>query len=144
MRYCYQCNHITVGEPLFCNTCGRSFNVKLCPRLHVNPRSAEVCSQCGSRDLSKPQPRVPIWVPILEFVLSLIPGLFLALISIAVVAFAIHSILTSPQLMCWTVLLLIVLGILWWLWSQIPLWFRKAIHKMLMRKQNGEGRNGKR
>lgn len=58
MRYCYHCGRITPGDPLFCNVCGRSFDRKLCPRLHPNPRSAEICSRCGSRELSTPQPKV--------------------------------------------------------------------------------------
>ena len=61
MKYCYECGRVTAGEPLFCQFCGRTYNVKLCPRLHVNPRFAEVCSQCGSRDLSTPQPKVSVW-----------------------------------------------------------------------------------
>jgi len=60
MRYCNQCHRITSGQPLFCNFCGRSYNVKLCPQRHPNPRSAEICSQCGSREMSTPQPRVPL------------------------------------------------------------------------------------
>ena len=60
MKYCYHCGHMTAGEPLFCDHCGRSYDVKLCPRLHPNPRGAEVCSQCGSRELSTPQPKIPM------------------------------------------------------------------------------------
>ena len=82
MKYCYQCGRVTVGEPLYCNSCGRSYNVKLCPRHHANPRSAEVCAQCGSRDLSTPQPRVPISIRVLAFLLSLGPGLLLVLVSV--------------------------------------------------------------
>ena len=59
MNYCYNCGHITPGEPLYCNYCGRSYDLKLCPRHHPNPRSADVCSKCGSRELSTPQPKVP-------------------------------------------------------------------------------------
>src|ERR1700738_624453 len=61
MKYCYNCNRATIREPLFCNFCGRSYNIKLCPKLHVNPRNAEPCSHCGSRELSLPQPKVPFW-----------------------------------------------------------------------------------
>ena len=41
MNYCYNCGHITPGEPLYCNYCGRSYDLKLCPRHHANPRSAD-------------------------------------------------------------------------------------------------------
>src|SRR5215472_12922424 len=82
MKYCFNCNRITPGAPLFCNYCGRSYDVKLCPRRHANPRTAEACSQCGSRDLSTPQPRRPIWVAPLGFLLSFVPGVFLTIISV--------------------------------------------------------------
>jgi hypothetical protein len=35
-------------------------------------------------------------------------------------------------------ILQILLGMLWWGWTQIPLFFREAIHKMLQRKRDGE------
>ena len=142
MKYCYNCNRITVGKPFFCNSCGRSYNVKLCPRLHANPRSAEVCSQCGSRDLSAPGPKVPLWVPVLQFLMSLIPGLIVGFLSVAVCLLLIQQILTQPGMLAPFVFLGIGLAILWWMWSQIPAWFRKAVYKLLKRRRDGEGRNG--
>src|ERR1700688_1378666 len=124
MKYCFNCNRITPGEPLFCNSCGRSYDVKLCPRLHANPRSAEACSQCGSRDLSTPQPRVPLWVPVVEFLLSLIPGLVLALVSALAIGFFVVELLRSPRMLCAFVMLVFALGVLWWVWSKLPSWFR--------------------
>jgi len=35
-------------------------------------------------------------------------------------------------------ILQILLGTLWWGWTQIPLFFREAIHRMLQRKRNGD------
>src|SRR6266481_1646550 len=72
MRYCYNCNRATIGDPLFCNFCGRSYNIKLCQKLHVNPRNAEACSRCGSRDLSTPQPKVPFWATFLLLALTVL------------------------------------------------------------------------
>jgi RNA polymerase subunit RPABC4/transcription elongation factor Spt4 len=140
MKYCYNCNRITAGEPLFCNFCGRSYNMKLCPRRHPNPRNAEACSQCGSRDLSTPQPKVPLWAPILEFCLSLIPGLALAALSIGLVALILRAIFENPHLLFAAALLAVSLGFLWRMWSQIPLWFRKAISNLLRRRREGERR----
>jgi hypothetical protein len=34
-----------------------------------------------------------------------------------------------------------VLGALWWGWTQIPLHFRKTIHRWLQRKEKDEKRN---
>ncbi len=144
MKYCYQCNRITSGLPLFCNYCGRSYDVKLCPRLHPNPRSAEACSQCGSRDLSTPQPKVPLWAPILQFFLSLIPGLVLAVLSIGVVAIAIKSILESPRLLFATTMLVLAMGFLWWVWSKIPAWFRRFVSNLLRRRREGDARGDRR
>ncbi len=141
MRYCYNCNRITAGEPLFCNQCGRSFNVKLCPRLHPNPRNAEVCSQCGSRDLSTPQPKVPLWSRILVFLLSLVPGFILTILSVAVVVLLLKAIFQSPRMLFAIVLLAIAAGILSWIWSELPLWFRKAVYRLIKRKRDRNGRN---
>ena len=138
MKYCYNCNRATIGEPLFCNFCGRSYNIKLCPKLHVNPRYAEACSHCGSRELSTPQPKVPFWATILLFLLSLVPGLLLAIFSIAAIVFFVRHFLNDSDMFLALAVLQVVLGLLWWGWTQIPLCFRKAIHKMLQRRRNGD------
>lgn len=140
-RYCYNCNKITAGEPLFCQFCGRTYNVKLCSRLHPNPRTAQVCSQCGSRDMSTPQPKVPLWVPILELILQAIPGSLLTLVSVVAVVLFLLAILTRPALLLATIALLAALGFLWWAWSQIPISFRRAVSTLLMhRRQDSRGR----
>jgi hypothetical protein len=138
MKYCYNCNRATIGEPLFCNFCGRSYNIKLCPKLHVNPRNAEACSHCGSRDLSTPQPKVPFWATILLFFLSVIPGLILSVFSIVAVAFFIRHFLNAPDMLLALTILQLILGVLWWGWTEIPLFSREAIHKMLQRRREGE------
>lgn len=136
MKYCYNCNRVTIGEPLFCNFCGRSYNIKLCPKLHVNPRNAEACSHCGSRELSAPQPKVPFWATPLLFLMSLIPGLLLAVFSIGAIVFFVRYFLNTPDTILALAILQVVLGLLWWGWTQIPLFFRHAIHKMLQRRRN--------
>src|SRR5260370_24334334 len=118
MRCCVNCNHITPGNPRFCDSCGRSYDVKLCPRRHVSPRTAEVCSQCGSRDLSTPQPRRPPWTLPLGFVLSMVPGVFLGMASIVVLLAAIIAILQRPDMIVALIFMMIPFGILWWMWSQ--------------------------
>ena len=140
MKYCYQCNRITNGKPLFCNFCGRSYDVKLCPRLHTNPRNSQACSQCGSMDLSTPQPKVPFWVRIVLFLVSLVPGAILLLVSIAAVIFFITELFRSPEMLGTAILLLIALGFLWWVWAQLPLWIRRAIHRLLIRRREANGR----
>lgn len=143
-HYCYHCNRITVGEPLFCNFCGRSYNVKLCPRLHPNPRNAQICSQCGSRDLSIPQPKMPFWAGILEFLLRIIPGAALTALSVITVALFILAIFTRPDLLVPVVFLLIALGLLWRAWSQIPASFRRVIERLLTHRTRGPERRQRR
>jgi len=144
MKYCFNCNRITPGQPLFCNSCGRSYDVKLCPRRHANPRTAEACSQCGSRDLSTPQPRRPGWAPILGFLVSAIPGILLGTATVAVVLAAAIAIIQRPDMIVSLVILTVPFSICWWAWSQLPQWFRSALYKMLRRKRDGGQHGGER
>jgi hypothetical protein len=123
MKYCYQCGHMTAGEPLFCNSCGRSYDVKLCPRLHPNPRSAECCSQCGSRELSTPQPKIPMYLRLLAILARLGLGLLLLYATLAVLV----ALLQSPEVQRSLVAMGLLLAALWILWSRLPDWFRDAI-----------------
>src|SRR5258708_12936318 len=97
MRYCHNCHRITNGEPLYCQNCGFTYDAKLCPSRHLNPRWAVVCSQCGSRDLSTPAPRIPLWLAPVTFALTLIPGVVLALALILLVVSVFHALLTNHQ-----------------------------------------------
>jgi hypothetical protein len=96
----------------------------------------------GSRDLSTPQPKVPFWAPILEFILSLVPGVILTALSLAGIVFFLHQLFQRPEMLFSAVMLLIALGILWWMWGQIPQWLRSAIYRMLKRKREGDGPKG--
>lgn len=140
MKYCFNCNRITAGEPLFCNFCGCSYDLKLCSHKHSNPRNAMACSQCGSRDFSTPQPRVPFWARPLEFVLSLLPGLLLVLASVTAIGVALELLLQNPAALCSLAVPAAMLGVLWWAWSQIPRWFREAVYRLLRRRREGNDR----
>jgi len=131
MKYCYQCGRATMGEPLFCQFCGRSYDVKLCPRQHPNPRYAEVCSQCGSRELSTPQPRVSFWWHVLEFLVRVFFGILLIYLSLAVLI----ALLKTPMVQAGLVCLGLLLLVLWALWMMLPEWFRKLVHRALRRKE---------
>jgi hypothetical protein len=130
MKFCYQCGHATTGEPLFCNSCGRSFDVKLCPRRHPNPRYAEVCSQCGSRELSTPQPKVPFWWKSLGFLFQLVSGILLVLLSLSVAI----ELLKSPAGQNAMILLGLLVAVLWALWIMLPEWLRKQIQALLKKR----------
>ena len=120
MRYCHNCHKTTTGEPLFCQSCGRTYDAKLCPARHINPRWAEVCSECGSRDLSTPAPRVPWWLAPLLLAASLLPGLILLLLLVMVIVGIVHELLTNQQIQAQLVAVLLVLALLWWLYLQLP------------------------
>jgi hypothetical protein len=135
MKYCYECGRMTAGEPLFCNFCGRSYDVKLCPRHHPNPRIAEVCSQCGSHDLSTPQPKVSGWWRVLEVLLRLSLGVFLACLSLLILL----KVLATPEAQNALLGLGLLVAVLWWLWSQLPDWLRKLVRRSLERRRRREG-----
>jgi hypothetical protein len=123
MKYCYQCGKMTAGEPLYCGTCGRTYDVKLCPRQHVNPRGAEVCSKCGSRELSTPQPRIPMSLRLLALLVRLGLGLLLFYASLSLVI----ALIRTPEVERALVAFGLLLVVLWWLWSKLPDWFQDAI-----------------
>ena len=123
---------MTQGEPAYCNFCGRSYDVKLCPRRHQNPRGAEVCSQCGSRELSTPQPKIPMSWRLLAIIARLGSGLVLFYASLSLVIALLHSREIQHALIAVGMLL----GCLWWLWSKLPDWFQDLIRALWKRKEN--------
>jgi len=133
MRYCNQCHRITAGEPLFCNFCGRSYDFKLCPHRHPNPRTADVCNQCGSRELSTPHPRVPLWLSPLIVLLSALPGLLLLLVSVLFLFALLRVLLTNQQVLFQLMLIGLFIGFLWWLYMQLPRFLRRWLSKLLGR-----------
>jgi len=132
MKYCYQCGKLTNGDPAFCNHCGRSYDVKLCPRMHQNPRGAECCSKCGSRELSVPGPKIPMSWRFLAIVARLGIGLVLFYASLSLVIALLHSREIQQALIAVGMLL----GCLWWLWSKLPDWFQDLIRALWKRKEN--------
>jgi len=130
MRYCSQCKRVTAGDPLYCNHCGATYDAKLCPARHLNPRNAEVCAQCGSRDLSTPAPRLALWLRPVIFVLVLLPGFCWRCCWY-----------WSPRPSCSRsppmvrskadlVALLLLLAILWWIYIHLPKFTQKALRSL--------------
>ncbi len=140
MRYCTSCRHLTPGTPLFCTFCGHSFDVRLCPRLHVNPRGAQVCAQCGSRDLSQPQPGASLLTHLFTFGIRLLPGALLLVFSVAVFLAFVHAVLTNEQVQGQLVVLLLLLGICWWVYMQLPGPVKRMLQRVVKRrKSDGRG-----
>jgi hypothetical protein len=136
MKFCYQCGRATAGDPLFCSKCGRSYDVKLCPRLHRNSRYAKACSQCGSRELSQPQAAVSVWWKVLEFLLRVVFGILLIYLTLAGLA----ALLRMREVQAGLVAFGILVGLLWWLWSLVPEWIRKFVSRSVRRKENNHER----
>jgi hypothetical protein len=123
MKFCYQCGKASAGDPLFCTKCGRSYDVRLCPRLHKNSRFAKACAQCGSRELSQTQPQVSLWCKILEFLAKVGFGVFLVYVSLS----ALVDFLQRPQIQAGLLIIAVLIGLLWWAWNQLPQWFRRLV-----------------
>ena len=132
MKYCYHCGKMTAGDPAFCGTCGRTYDVRLCPRLHANPRGAEVCSKCGSRELSTPQPKIPMTLRLLAILARLGLGLLLFYVSLSLIVDAVRS----PQVQQTFVAIGMLLSILWWLWTKLPDWLQEAIRSFWIRRHD--------
>lgn len=120
MRLCFSCHRITTGDPLFCNHCGRSYDLKLCRRLHPNSRSAEVCSECGSRELSTPQPRGRWYLRPLLLLVAPLPGLILWLGTVAFFFAFLKVLVTDQRLMLPMMLVGLMIGILWLIYVHLP------------------------
>src|SRR6266481_1714261 len=116
MRFCLYCYKFTRGKATFCSRCGRSGNVKLCPRLHVNPRGSEVCSTCGSRDLSIPQRKLPLFFRVLLLLIRVLFATALVSLSLAFIPYFIQQALINPNHLLPSLLLGLVLGFLWLIW----------------------------
>jgi hypothetical protein len=130
MRFCTNCYRITLGQPLFCSFCGRTYDVKLCPHKHPNPRSARVCSQCGSTDFSTPAPKPALWLTPLIFLFSVAPGVLLLLLSVVFLLAFLQALLNSPQLMGQFLLAGLLLAMLWLVYLQLPGFIRSSVHKV--------------
>jgi RNA polymerase subunit RPABC4/transcription elongation factor Spt4 len=142
MRLCFACHRITTGEPLFCNHCGRSYDVKLCKRLHSNSRSAEVCSQCGSRELSIPQPRARWYLRPLLLLVAPLPGLVLWLGTVVFFFAFINVLLTDQRLLGPMMALGLVIGILWLIYIHLPSGVKKGA-RWIARRAIDKGKNKK-
>src|SRR5712691_3727606 len=133
MNYCYECGYTTAGEPLFCNYCGRSYDAKLCPKLHVNPRLAEACSQCGSRDLSTPQPNVPLRWRVFAFLGQWLSAAVLFLLSFQAISRMIEDLRSISKVQDRHFIVAAILAFFWCLWTALPDWFRRLIHRLIKR-----------
>lgn len=109
MKYCANCFRFSLGQPPYCNFCGRSYTVRLCKRGHPNARNAEFCAECGSNELSLAAPPETFLSKFSRISVQLLVGLFVGLTILSLV-FALFLALD------WSVLgpRLVLLGVLVW------------------------------
>ena len=136
MKFCYSCGKVSAGEPPFCSKCGRSYDVRLCPRLHKNSRWAKVCSQCGSHELSQPQLHVSFRWKVLEFLIRASVAVFLVYVSLI----AAVELLRRPQIQTGLLVIAVLLGVLWWMWTRLPEWLREFVRQSITRKEHDRER----
>src|SRR6266545_580312 len=139
MRYCHNCHKTTTGDALFCHACGSTYDAKLCPARHINPRWATVCSQCGSRDLSTPAPRVPWWLKPLLLLASLLPGLFLLLLLVLAVVGVFQAVLSNQAIQGQLLAAILILALLWWLFLQLPHFIQNMFRSLWRKPKKDKG-----
>ncbi len=143
MRYCNYCKHITPGEAMYCQNCSRTYNIRLCPRHHPNPRAAEVCSQCGSRELSTPQPKksfstsvgLGIGSLLLSILVSRFTGWVLLLSLCVYFLYFIAKALQNVNNLLPDMSLGAFLGSLFLGWMMLPQFLKNGISKVIRKKK---------
>jgi hypothetical protein len=98
----------------------------------VSPRGAEVCSRCGSRELSTPQPAIPVGLRFLALMARLVLGLLLFYATLELVI----ALARSQAVQQFLVACGILLAILWMLWSRLPSWSREALRDFWVKQRN--------
>jgi hypothetical protein len=119
MTRCANCFRYSLGQPTFCNHCGRSFDVRICTRGHVNPRGAQFCAECGSGDLSTPAPPAGFLFYLSQWVLRIVVVTTVVLIALSAVLGLLAALDWSaigPRLL----LLVLMVGFLYWTTTLLP------------------------
>ena len=133
MRYCNSCHTYSPGQPLFCATCGGTYDVRVCPRLHINPRTAQVCSQCGSRDLSQPQPSPPLLTKWTTIAVRAWLFLLLLLLSLLTLIAFVDSLLRDGETQGQLLAVLTFLSVCWYGYTRLPGGVRRAVGWLIKR-----------
>jgi hypothetical protein len=139
MKRCTNCFRYALGDPTFCNHCGRSFDVKICSRGHHNARGAQFCSDCGSADMSTPAPPAGFLFRLSDWTLRSVVVLTVAIVALSAVLGILYTVdwdAITPRL----TLLVLMLGFLYWTTTLLPGPVKK-IGKALGEKAIGSAKN---
>jgi len=131
MKYCTNCRRMAPGAPLFCVTCGRTFDVRLCPRHHPNSRSAEFCVQCGSSDLSEPHQRASWSIRFLIALTRRAPMLFLSLTAAVLISAFLRELGTDAVLQKNLVSLALLGGLARFVYTRLPEVVRRHVRSVV-------------
>jgi RNA polymerase subunit RPABC4/transcription elongation factor Spt4 len=134
MKLCFSCGRLTSGVPAYCHYCGKTYNVRLCSRGHINPRSANVCSQCGSKELSTPQRKIPFLLKPLIFLLSHLTGFLLIGLLVGFLGFFVYRLVLDPNGLLPLMCIGFFLGLLLLVWMSLPNFIRSPIRWLFRRK----------
>lgn len=99
-----------------------------------------MCSRCGSRDLSTPQPRISFWWKVVAFFLKVGVVLTGIALGLACLIALLQGLFSSPQLQAIVFGMGILTALLWWIWSEIPDWVKKLARWFLKREKQYEER----
>jgi len=99
----------------------------------VNTRLAQACSQCGSQDLSIPQPKVPLLWRLFAVFAQVVSGLILLCLSAPVVLALGIALLTGSQIREPLTFAAMLLVATWFLWAAFPTWIRQIFYRALSR-----------
>jgi lipopolysaccharide export LptBFGC system permease protein LptF len=73
-----------------------------------------------------------LWWKVLEFLAKVVLGVLLVYLTLA----GFVALSRTPQFQCALVVFGILIGLFWWIWSDLlPEWFRKLIQRSLRRKE---------
>ena len=134
MKLCFSCGRVTAGIPSYCHYCGKTYNVRLCSRGHINPRSANVCSQCGSKEMSTPQRKIPFLLKPLIFLLSHLVGIVLIFSLVVFLVFFVYKLFIDPNGLLPLMCLGLLLGFLFFIWMMLPNFIRSPIRWLFRKK----------
>ncbi|MFA5897651.1 MAG: zinc ribbon domain-containing protein [Hyphomicrobium sp.] len=119
MKRCTSCFRYSLGEPVYCTHCGRSYNVRICARGHSNARGAAFCAECGSGDLSTPGAPAGFLFYFSQWALRILIGAAIGILILSAVVGFFASLdwdAIAPRL----VLLGLMLAFLYWTTTLLP------------------------
>lgn len=119
MKRCNYCFRYAVGDPVYCNHCGRTYNVRICSRGHPNPRTVEFCGLCGSQDFSTAAPPEGFLAWASRWILVFFVASFVGVITVAIL-FSIVASIDWQELARPLLSLALMLVFLYWTTTLLP------------------------